>query len=60
MKRPKEWQKVLDSEMQRWSALSCEQLVSQLHDLQAYEVELGSKTYQVEVELIDPRRSGPP
>jgi hypothetical protein len=46
MKRPKEWQKVLDSEMQRWSALSCEQLVSQLHDLQAYEVELGSKTYQ--------------
>jgi hypothetical protein len=53
MKRPKEWQKVLDSEVQRWSALSCEQLVSQLHDLQAYEVELGSKTYQVEVKLLE-------
>jgi hypothetical protein len=53
MKRPKEWQKVLDSEVQRWSALSCEQLVTQLHDLQAYEVELASKMYQVEVELLE-------
>jgi hypothetical protein len=53
MNRPKEWQKVLDSEVQRWSALSCEQLVSQLDDPQTYEVELSSKTYQVEVELLE-------
>lgn len=44
---------MLDSEVQRWSVMSCEQLVSELHDLQAYEVELDSKKYQVEVELLE-------
>ena len=44
---------MLDSEVQRWSAMSCDQLVSELHDLQAYEVELDSKKYQVEVELLE-------
>jgi len=53
MNRQKEWQKVLDSELRRWSAMSCEQLVSNLRDLQTYEVELDSKTYQVEVELLE-------
>ena len=33
--------------------MSCEQLVSRLHDLQTYQVELDSKTYQVEVELLE-------
>lgn len=53
MNRRQEWQKVLDAEVQRWSAMSCEQLVSKLHDLQTYEVERDSKTYQVEVELLE-------
>jgi hypothetical protein len=53
MSRREEWRKVLDSEVQRWSVMSCEQLVSELHDLQAYEVELDSKKYQVEVELLE-------
>jgi hypothetical protein len=53
MSRREEWRKVLDSELQRWSVMSCEQLVSELHDLQAYEVELDSKKYQVEVELLE-------
>jgi hypothetical protein len=53
MNRPKEWQKVLDVELQRWSVLSCEQLVSRLHNPQAYEVEFGAKMYQVEVELLE-------
>ena len=44
---------MLDSEVRRWSAMACEQLISELHDLQAYEVELDSKKYQVEVELIE-------
>ena len=39
-----EWQKVLDSEVKRWSAMSCGQLVSELHD---------AKQYQVEVELLE-------
>ena len=53
MSRRKEWQKVLDSEVKRWSAMSCGQLVSELHEVQAYEVELDSKQYQVEVELLE-------
>ena len=50
MSRWKEWQKVLDFEVKRWSAMSCGELVSELHDVQAYEVEFESKQYQVEVE----------
>ena len=53
MSRREEWQKVLDAEVNRWSAKSCEQLASELHDLQAYEVEFDSKHYQVEVELLE-------
>ena len=47
------WQKVLDSEVKRWSAMSWGQLVSELHEVQAYEVEFESKQYQVEVELLE-------
>ena len=53
MGRRDEWRKVLDSEVWRWSAMTCEQLISELQDLQAYEVELDSKKYQVEVELVE-------
>ena len=53
MSRREEWQKVLDSEVKRWSAISCGQLVSELHEAQAYEIELDSKHYQVEVELLE-------
>ena len=53
MSRRAEWRKVLDSEVERWSALSCVRLVSELRDLQAYEVEFDSKNYQVEVQLLE-------
>jgi hypothetical protein len=53
MSRREEWRKVLDSEVKRWSALSSAQLASELQHVQAYEVELDSKTYQVEVELLE-------
>ena len=53
MSRREEWRKVLDSEVRRWSTMSYSQLVSELHDLQAYEVEFDSKKYQVEVELLE-------
>lgn len=39
--------------MKRWSAMSCEQLVSELNEVKAYEVEFDSKQYQVEVELLE-------
>jgi hypothetical protein len=53
MSRRKEWQKVLDSEVKRWSALPCDQLVSELHEAQGYEVEFESKQYQIEVQLLE-------
>ena len=53
MSRREGWAKVLDAEVQRWSAKSYEQLLSELSDLQACEVELDSKQYQVEVEILE-------
>lgn len=53
MSRREEWRKVLDSEVKRWSAMSWDQLVSELPDVRAYEVELDSKHYQVEVDLLE-------
>ena len=52
MSQREEWRKVLDSEVQRWSAMSYDQLVLELCTVQAYEVELESKKYQVEIELL--------
>ena len=53
MSRRDEWRKVLDTEVRRWSALSCEQLAAELREHQEYEVEVDSKKYQVEVELLE-------
>jgi hypothetical protein len=49
----KQWRTVLDSEVQRWSTMSCDQLISKLRDLVAYEVELDPVKYQLEVELLE-------
>jgi hypothetical protein len=53
MKRREQWQPVLDAEVKRWEAKSCEELVSALMDEQVYEVEFESKQYQVEVCLLE-------
>jgi hypothetical protein len=52
MTRREQWRRVLDIEVQRWSAMTPEQLASALDKEQVYEVELDSKTYQVEVEML--------
>jgi hypothetical protein len=52
-KRRKQWAPVLDSEVKRWSAKTCAQLLSELADQQAYQVEFESRQYQVEVELLE-------
>jgi hypothetical protein len=49
----KKWREVLDAEVRRWSSMSSDELLSKLHDVQAYEIERDSKTYQVEVELLE-------
>ena len=53
MSRRKEWQPVLDAEVNCWSALSAVQLISELPEGKAYEVQFESKSYQVEVELLE-------
>ncbi len=53
MSRRAEWRKILDAETERWSAMAFEQLIAELRDVRAYEVELESKMYQVEVELLE-------
>lgn len=53
MSRKEEWRKILDPEVQRWSALPWQELVFRLQDIQCYEVKSDAKTYQVEVELLE-------
>jgi hypothetical protein len=51
--RREQWRPVLDVELTRWSAKSCEQLLAELRELQAYEIEFDCRKYQVEVEIIE-------
>ena len=53
MKRREQWRPVLAEEVKRWSAKSCEELITELADVQTYEVEAGSKRFQVEVQLLE-------
>ena len=53
MSRRAEWQAVLDDEIKLWSSMSSERLLAELHDVRAYEVEVDSKKYQVEVLLLE-------
>jgi len=48
MKRSKQWSKVLDLEIQRWSAMPYEELLSALKHVHTYEIEMASTKYQVE------------
>jgi hypothetical protein len=52
MKRRDLWRKVLEAEVRRWSALSAEELLAKLRDIQVYEVTLDGKPHQVEVQLL--------
>jgi hypothetical protein len=53
MDRRAEWRKVADAETERWSAMSCEQLIAELREVVNYEVVVDSKGYQVEVLLLE-------
>jgi hypothetical protein len=52
-KTREQWAPILDAETKRWSAKSCAQLLHDLSEVQAYEVEIESGRYQVEVELLE-------
>ncbi|MBV8113367.1 MAG: hypothetical protein JO300_01405 [Silvibacterium sp.] len=53
MSRPEEWQKVLDAEVARWSAMSWRELARELREVRAYQVETETKQCQVEVQLLE-------
>jgi len=53
MNRRQNWRKVLDLEVQRWSSVPCNRLLYELSEVKVYEVEYQSKTYQVEVEILE-------
>ena len=55
MSRREKWQKVLDSEVAHWSAMSWEKLATEVREVRAYQVELESRQYQVEVQLLENR-----
>lgn len=53
MGRREEWRAVLDAETERWSGKSCDELIAELSDVQAYTVIVDSKQYQVEIQIIE-------
>ncbi|MGO9232020.1 MAG: hypothetical protein ACLQKA_22730 [Bryobacteraceae bacterium] len=52
-RRREEWKKVLDSEVERWTAKTVEVLTSELRESQAYQIVVDSKMYNVEVDLVE-------
>ena len=52
-RRRRQWHRVLDVETTRWSGKSCEELIATLYEMQIFEVEFESKTFQVEVEMLE-------
>lgn len=53
MNRQEQWRPVLDAEVKRWSAKTCEQLSAELQDEQVYEVDFEGRTHQVEVHILE-------
>jgi len=52
MKRREQWRPVLDAEVKKWSAKSCAELIAELPDERAYEVEFEGRSHQVEVRIL--------
>jgi len=52
MKRREQWRPVLNSEVAKWSAKSCAELVAELPDEQVYEVQFEGRNHQVEVRIL--------
>jgi len=52
MKRREQWRPALNAEVKRWSAKSCTELIAELRDEQAYEVEFEGRNHQVEVSIL--------
>ena len=53
MNRREQWRPVLDAEVKRWSSKSCAELVAELTDVRAYQIQFEGKEYTVEVQLLE-------
>ena len=53
MSRREEWRRVLQTELKRWSSLSCDEVLAELRTRDVYELIADSKHYQVEVVLLE-------
>jgi hypothetical protein len=53
MKRREQWRPVLDAEVKKWSAKSYAELIAELPDEQAYEIEFEGSNHQVEVTILE-------
>jgi hypothetical protein len=45
MSRREDMERILNAESERWSSMSSEQLIAELRELQAYQVEDGNQKY---------------
>jgi hypothetical protein len=53
MNRREQWRTVLDAEVKEWSGKMCKELVAELAEVRAYEIDFEGKNYQVEVQLLE-------
>ena len=51
--RREDMERILKAELERWSSMSSGQLITELKELQAYQVEDGNQMYQLEVLLLE-------
>lgn len=49
----KEWQPVLEAAVERWSALTYEQILSEIKGQECYQVECQGTQYNVEVQILE-------
>jgi len=51
--RRRQWRRVLEAEMARWSGMSAGELIEALREPQNYELEFDGRSYQVEVQMLE-------
>ena len=51
--RREQWRSVLQTELSRWSSMSCDDVLAELRNRDVYEVVAESNHYQIEVVLLE-------
>lgn len=53
MSKREQWQRVLQTELSRWSSMSCDDVLAELRNRDVYEVVAETNQYQIEVVLLE-------